>query len=52
MSSGKTTAVIKEEDIKFFMDECDISRDAAEAILKINSGDLRAAINAYICSPN
>eukprot|EP01033_Poteriospumella_lacustris_P006875 gene6875-4950_t len=47
----KETNVIKEDDIKFLIDECEVSREAAESLLRANGCDLKRSIQAYIKSP-
>lgn len=44
-------SVIKEDDIKFLIDECEVSREAAESLLRANGCDLKRSIQAYIKSP-
>lgn len=47
----RAEATIREEDVKFLMDECEISREATEALLRANGCDVKKAIQAYIKSP-
>lgn len=42
---------IREEDTKLLMDECEISKEAAESRLRAAQGDIKKAIYTYINSP-
>lgn len=44
---SSTTVTLKEDEIKLVVEECDISREAAEALLKANHGDINAALVAF-----
>ena len=39
---------LREEDVKLITDECEISKDAAEALLRNCQGNLDEALRAYI----
>lgn len=42
------TVNLREEDIKLITDECEISKDAAEALLRNYNGNIEEALRAYI----
>jgi len=44
---SSSAIVVKEEDVKLIIDECEISREAAESLLKMNSGDLSLALVSF-----
>ena len=46
--SSSTIVVVKEADTKQLMDECEISKDAAESLLRKSNGDIALAIKEYI----
>lgn len=47
-SANSNVVVLKEEDVKLLVDECEISKEAAEELLKKNDGDIGKAIRSYI----
>eukprot|EP01031_Cornospumella_fuschlensis_P039141 gene39141-47620_t len=47
VSSSSTAAVIKEEDVKSLVEDCEISREQAEALLRKHEGNVRAAMTHF-----
>eukprot|EP01036_Dinobryon_divergens_P024182 gene24183-32609_t len=48
MQKKVQTVNLREEDIKMITDECEISKDAAEALLRNYNGNIEEALRAYI----
>mmetsp|Transcript_32535 Transcript_32535/g.46941 ORF Transcript_32535/g.46941 Transcript_32535/m.46941 type:complete len:116 (+) Transcript_32535:46-393(+) len=49
MQSKKQSSMkLSEEDIKVVMEECDMPKEAAEALLRGNDGVLKSALMAYV----
>ncbi len=46
--SAPAPVVIKEEDWKLLVEECEITKDVAESWLKANGGDITKTLQAYI----
>lgn len=46
--SAPAPILIKEEDWKLLVDECEVTRDIAESWLKANGGDITKTMQAYI----
>jgi NACalpha-BTF3-like transcription factor len=46
--SAPAPVIIREEDWKLLVEECEVTKDVAESWLKANGGDINKTIQAYL----